>query len=245
MYVHVLCALSKPVLITESGNEIVCFPPYQWVKPHPLLKIYRLGQDKTVFIFPHRFLRDTLCLKAAPKVMPPVLLCWSMTSEVDVGGMAVEDEPSHQHSITFCCHVTDGSRGAAWHTQQHLTWKHTWSKGVSLNSSMWKISYPLTFTDTCWTFMWSHPLREQCMWAQWGGGWCYSSGNRGQPLLVQNFTSAVCTEKKKTVNSGDYAEKQGFVAETVVLNSVVVFFVSVVVSMEINQRRYFQSNPHE
>jgi len=30
----------------------------------------------------------------------------------DVGGMAVEVEPSHQYSIPFRCHVTDGSRGA-------------------------------------------------------------------------------------------------------------------------------------
>jgi len=32
--------------------------------------------------------------------------------KVIVGGMAVEAEPSHQYSITFCCHVTDGSKGA-------------------------------------------------------------------------------------------------------------------------------------
>jgi len=30
---------------------------------------------------------------------------------VDVGGMAVEVEPSHQYPITCCCCVTDGSRG--------------------------------------------------------------------------------------------------------------------------------------
>ena len=47
----------------------------------------------------------------APKVMPPVLLCSHATSEAN-GGMAVEDEPSHQYSSTFCFTVTDGSRGA-------------------------------------------------------------------------------------------------------------------------------------
>jgi len=45
------------------------------------------------------------------KVMPPMSLCWPMTSEVDADGMAVEVETSHQCSITCCCHVTDGSRG--------------------------------------------------------------------------------------------------------------------------------------
>ena len=35
-------------------------------------------------------------------------------SEMDVGGMAVEAELSHHHSITFCGHVIGGSRGAVW-----------------------------------------------------------------------------------------------------------------------------------
>ena len=30
-------------------------------------------------------------------------------TQADVSGMAVEIEPSHQCSITFCCCVTDGS----------------------------------------------------------------------------------------------------------------------------------------
>ena len=54
------------------------------------------------------------CTRAAPKAMPPILLCWPMMSEEDVGGIAAEDEPSHQYSITFCCHETDGSRGGVW-----------------------------------------------------------------------------------------------------------------------------------
>ena len=50
---------------------------------------------------------------AAPKVMPPVLFCWPITPEEDVG-MAVGVEASHQYSIKFDCHATDGSRGAIW-----------------------------------------------------------------------------------------------------------------------------------
>jgi len=38
------------------------------------------------------------------------------TSEADVGGTAVEVEPSHLYFIAFCCRVTDGSEGAAWHS---------------------------------------------------------------------------------------------------------------------------------
>jgi len=51
-------------------------------------------------------------MKAAPKVMLLILLCWSMLSEVDGGGMAVEAEPSHKYPVPCCCCVTDGSRGA-------------------------------------------------------------------------------------------------------------------------------------
>jgi len=50
--------------------------------------------------------------RVAPKLMPPILLCWPTMSEADVGGMAVEVEPSHHYSVKFCCRVTDDSRGA-------------------------------------------------------------------------------------------------------------------------------------
>jgi len=53
-------------------------------------------------------------MRAAMKVMLPILLHCLTTSEADVGGTAVGVEPSHQYSITFCCHVKDGSRGAVW-----------------------------------------------------------------------------------------------------------------------------------
>ena len=51
-------------------------------------------------------------MRAAPKVMPPVLFYWPMMPAVDVGGMAIETEPSHPYSVTCCCHVTDSNRGA-------------------------------------------------------------------------------------------------------------------------------------
>ena len=54
------------------------------------------------------FIRD------APKVMPPILFCWPTTSEADIGGMAVETEPSQKYPITFCCCARAGNRGAVW-----------------------------------------------------------------------------------------------------------------------------------
>ena len=46
---------------------------------------------------------------AAPKVMPPLLLCWPTTSEANVHGMTAELEPSHKYSLHFV--ATDGSKG--------------------------------------------------------------------------------------------------------------------------------------
>ena len=59
-------------------------------------------------------------MRAAPKVIPPILWYWPMMSDMDVGGMAVEAEPSQEYSITFHCCVTDGSRRDSL-TKWHLT----------------------------------------------------------------------------------------------------------------------------
>ena len=90
-----------------------------------------------------------LSTQTVSKSVPTVLLGWPITSEADVSGMAVEVELSHQYSVSFCCHVTDGSRGAIW-----PTWKCRWSKGVTLNSSMWKKTsshwHSSTFSEDFW-----------------------------------------------------------------------------------------------
>jgi len=63
-----------------------------------------------------RFLTQTLPLETymmvTLKLMTPILLRWSTTSEADVGDMAAEVGPSRQYSVKFCCHATDDSRGA-------------------------------------------------------------------------------------------------------------------------------------
>ena len=40
-------------------------------------------------------------MRAALKVMPPILFCWPTMSEADVGGEAVGVEPSHQYSTMW------------------------------------------------------------------------------------------------------------------------------------------------
>ena len=57
---------------------------------------------------------DQKCKRVAPKLMPPILLCWPTTSEANVGDMAVEVEPFRQYSVKLCCRATDDSRGAVW-----------------------------------------------------------------------------------------------------------------------------------
>jgi len=56
--------------------------------------------------------------KAALKVMPPILFFWPTTSEADVGGMAVDAEPSQQYPVTCCCCVTDGTCDMEVHLKQ-------------------------------------------------------------------------------------------------------------------------------
>ena len=62
--------------------------------------------------------------RVIPKLKPPILLYCPTTSEVVVGDMAVEVELSHQYSVKFCCHATDGSRWGSL-TKWRLTWKCT------------------------------------------------------------------------------------------------------------------------
>jgi len=80
------------------------------VTAHTVLKIATLQISTECNVYRMLF----SVLSTALKVLPPIILCWPSASEVDVGGMAVEVKPSHQHSVIFCCHVTDGSREAVW-----------------------------------------------------------------------------------------------------------------------------------
>lgn len=144
-----LCKIGSSMLITCQALHYGCH-------------CFSVHMDKTQqygFIFLKR---------AALKVMPLVFWCLPTTSEADVGAMAEGFEPSHQHSVTFCCHVMDGSREA-------VGQNGVWSGGedgaiVEWNSSVQKKWHPLIFINTLWTFM----ETKHWMWAQWGSGWCVS-----------------------------------------------------------------------
>lgn len=108
-------------------------------------------------------------MRAAPKVMLPTLCCWPTTWEVDIGGMTIEAEHSHQYSVTFCHCVTDGSKRTVWQNSI-WHWKCIWCKSVELNSSMRKELRSLTCINTYWMFV----ETKQWMLAQWCGMWCVS-----------------------------------------------------------------------
>ena len=123
--------------------------------------------------------------------VPPGMVTQPPPWAAPVDGTAVEAEPFHKFSITFFCHVTDGSRGAVW---QNGVWHGSAdmeAKGWNWIPQWGKKLYPLTFIDAWWMFV----EAKQWMWAQWGSGWlCFSSGdsNSRSPLLVQIFTNVAC-----------------------------------------------------
>jgi len=62
-------------------------------------------------------------------------------------------------------------------------------------------------------------------------------------FFMRSMQALVHHWKKCRANDGDYAQKQFCSWESALSNNVIVLFVSVVVSMEINRRRYFWSHP--
>ena len=125
--------------------------------------------------------------RAASKAVPPILW-WFMTSEVVVGGMAIEVEPSHKYSVTCCCHVTDGSRGAVW---QNGIWRGSadeakvchWLPPREKNGAHW---HSLMLVEHWW-----RPKRSGFEHSE-GRLVCFSSGESVSLLLVQTVKRATC-----------------------------------------------------
>ena len=64
-----------------------------------------------IYIYIHTHTHTHIHMTVVLKLMLCILLCWPMTSEANVGDMAVEVGPSCEYSIKFCCHATDDSQG--------------------------------------------------------------------------------------------------------------------------------------
>ena len=165
-------------------------------------------------------------------------------SEADVGEMSVEADHSWKYSITFCCRVTDGSRGLVW---QNGTWHESAHEAKVCN---WippcrKIC-TLQHLSTLDEFLWrpnggcEHRQAEGVAFQQ-----CLHSS--GSPLLVQicintAWRLSFVAGKKAKLIMLTMLKKYCFVAENLLYPSVILFFAVVVVSVEINRRHYFQSD---
>jgi len=175
-------------------------------------------------------------MRAALKVMHPILSCWLMLSEVNVSGMAEEVEPSCQYSVTFCCCMTDGSRRAVW--QDGVWRRNAYEAKMWNNSSMWKKWHTVTFIDACWMFM----ETKMWMWAQWGGGGAFQQWWQQQwPLRAWHAGSSSSLAKmhsqwwwlliEQILNYKTISFKQCYCALIISCSS-----------MEINRRHYFQGD---
>ena len=189
--------------------------------------------------------------QVAPKEMSAILLFWSMISEGDGCGIAVEVEPSQQFYNTFCCHVTDGNRGAVWQNgiwygRIHGAKVCHWIPPCGINGTHWPSS-----------------MLAECLWRPNTG--CKNSKVMGSAFQQYwqwhgrqaTFWMAVrsCHITKwralwsahlcKSANGDDYVKKIALCSwEFALSNGVIALFISVVVSMEINRRHYFWSDLH-
>lgn len=114
-------------------------------------------------------------MRAVLNVMPPILFYWPMISEINVGGVAEEVEPSQQYFITFCCHVAGCSRGAIWQTgvwhgrvyeAQVYHWIPLWGKNSTHSYSSMLVEHLWRANCGCW-----HSEVEDYIFQQWCQ-WC-------------------------------------------------------------------------
>jgi len=94
--------------------------------------------------------------------------------------------PTFYYILLLCDRWQQRSSLAKW----CLTWESEWNKDVELNSSM-KKWHPLTFINTCWTFM----ETRQLMWTQWGHEWPFHFSRGNSDRVTSNdadFNSVVC-----------------------------------------------------
>ena len=176
--------------------------------------------------------------------MLPNLLCWPMMPEAG-DGMAIEVEPFHQYFITFCCHMTDGSRGVVW---QNDIWCGSMDEAKVRN---WiPPCRKITSTDIHWQFL--NVSGDQAVDVstvrQWVMGYSGSNSNmndKPQSSLPCGFVGAwysVCFSSLAKMHSWEwwlFWQILFCTWEFALSNSVIVLFVDVVVSMEINRRHFF------
>ena len=129
-------------------------------------------------------------------------------------------------------------------TKWRQSWKCVWSKGVSMNSSMWKKMAP---TDIHWHLL--NVYVNVSTVREWVVSFSSGDSNNGSAFAGTDYLEygmqALVHLWWKRIASGDDCTEKCFVVENLFLrSSVIVIFVLVVASMEINRRHYFWSNLH-
>ena len=131
---------------------------------------------------------------------------------VDIGGMAVKVETPHYY-VTFCCLMTDDSRGTVW--QNGIRHERVY-EGRVLSSSMWKNGthwHSLMLGECLWrpNSGCEHSEVEGGIFQQWWQGqWVTLDGEDFNEHGMQAF---VHHWQKCVANGDDYIEKKCFVAE--------------------------------
>ena len=172
--------------------------------------------------------------------MPPILLFWPTTSEMDVGGMAVEVEPFHWCSITFCSCATNSNGGTIWGK-----WCPTWKLWNSIppcrkNGTQW---HPLTLAEQLWGPKSGYEYSEMVGGAfqRW---WQQQQVASTGADFYKHFMQALIHHWWKLCSYWWWlCWKIVFCCWGLVLSNTVTLFVSVVISTEINRRYYFWSAP--
>jgi len=145
-----------------------------------------------------------------------------------IGSMAVETEPCQQYSITFCYCATSVSREAVW---QNGIWL-----GSAYEAKVCHRISPcrkkMALIDTHQHLLNVHGVRTADVsivrwWvcAPWGGEWCVSAvaiatvdhlhKSHGMQALVHHCWKCIA-------NGGDYLEKQCFVAENLLYQTLLL-----------------------
>ena len=164
-----------------AGSNTIRAAPLWWTTHRASWESMPNGQ------YPIALVASYCIMRAASKAMPPILLCWPATSEVDIGGVAVEVESSHQYLVPFCCCMMDGSRGAVW---LNGVWH---GSGCEAKVCHWiPLWVKMAPTDIHWHLLNIDGDQAVDVSAVRWRVARFSSGDSGSSLLVQVFMSMAC-----------------------------------------------------
>ena len=161
--------------------------------------------------------------------MPPISWWWPMMVEADDGGMAVEIEPFQQYSFTFCCCVTDASRGAVWPSR-------VWHGSAYKAKGCHWILHAGKNRKKLRPFILAKYLQRTisgCEHSEAVGVWCVSMGQQWyerqamfqmtmHSFHAMKWRTSRSAHPHESINGGDYIKKQCFVAEDLLYRIVLL-----------------------